>query len=196
MAMEILKTKCPVCEWTLEFPRDFANVTCGICGSAFQVREYKGNLNLSLIGEDHVSAAALDQASTLAMVEARLKELDEDREKVSEEIEVLRSNEQVAPLQIGCAVFGLFCSLLLVMAFFATVGKNYFGTWWFYVSLAAVVLLSALRLRKKLTQPEKIEYFRQERARLKEALSALENERQRLQDLKEKVSGNSIEIED
>ena len=196
MAMEILKTKCPVCEWALEFPRDFANVTCGICGSAFQVREYKGNLNLALIGEDRVSATALDQASTLAMVEARLRELDEDREKVGEEIEVLRSNEQVAPLQIGCAVFGLFCSLLLVMAFFATIGKNYFGTWWFYLALTGVVLLSALRLRKKLTRPEKIEYFRQERAKLNEALTALESERQRLQTLKEQLSGVPIDSED
>jgi hypothetical protein len=194
--MEILKTKCPVCEWTLEFPRDFDNVTCGICGSAFQVREYKGNLNLSLLGEDRLSSAALDEASTLALIDARVKELDEDVEKVAEEIEVLRSNEQVAPLQIGCAVFGLFGSLLLVLAFFATIGKTYFGGWWFYLSLAGVLLLSALRLRKKLTRRDKLEYFRQERVKLKEALTALENERLRLQRIKEGICGDPVETED
>ena len=191
-----MKTKCPVCEWALEFPRDFDNVTCGICGSAFQVREYKGNLNLSLIGEDRLSAAALDEASTLAMIDARVKELDEDVERVSEEIEVLKSNEQIAPLQIGCAFFGLFGSLLLVLAFFATVGKNYFGGWIFYLALAAVVLLSLTRLKKKLTRRDKLDYFRQERAKLEEALTALESERLRLKNLRDAFSTPAGEIDE
>src|SRR5262245_58843104 len=106
--MEIIKTRCPVCEWALEFPREFANVTCGICGSAFQVREYKGNINLAAIGEEQQDQAAFERASRLASIEARVTELDEDLARVGEEIEVLRSNEQIAPLQLGCAFFGMF----------------------------------------------------------------------------------------
>lgn len=189
--MEIVKTKCPVCEWALEFPRDFDNVTCGICGSAFQVREYKGNLNLALLGEDRPAPADLEEADAAALIEARLKELDEDIARVGEEVEVLRSNEQVAPLQIGCAFFGMFGFLLLVLAFFATVGRSLFGTWLFYLSLATVVLLSAARLRKKITRREQIDYFREERDKLEEAIKELEAERGRVLRLKQKLSGSA-----
>jgi hypothetical protein len=193
--MEIIKTKCPACEWPLEFPRDFDNIICNICGSSFRVREYKGNLNLSAIGEDRQDPAAIEDEENLSAIDARLAELDEDIEKVREEIEVLKSNEQIAPLQVGCAFFGMFGFILLILALFTTVGKNYFGGWLFYLSIAAVILLSAMRMKRKMPNPEKIAYFRKERATLEEALAQLEFERTHVQNLKEEVFGESADGE-
>jgi hypothetical protein len=187
--MEIIKTKCPSCEWPLEFPRDFEHLICNMCSTAFRVREYKGNINLSVIGEDHEDRAAIEEAENRSAIDARLAELDEDIEKVREEIEVLKSNEQIAPLQVGCAFFGLFGFVLLILALFTTVWKNYFGGWLFYLSLATVIGLTAMRMRRKMPDPEKIEYFRKERATLEEALAQIESERNRLQSLKEEVFG-------
>jgi hypothetical protein len=187
--MEIIKTQCPSCEWPLEFPRDFDNLICSMCGTAFRVREYKGNINLSVIGEDREDRAAIEDAENRSAIDARLAELDEDIEKVREEIEVLKSNEQIAPLQLGCAFFGLFGFILLIFALFATVWKNYFGGWMFYLSLATVICLSLTRMRRKRPNPEQIEYFRKERATLEEALTQIESERARLQSLKEEVFG-------
>jgi hypothetical protein len=182
--MEILKTKCPSCEWPLEFPNDFDNVTCNICGTAFRVRLYKGNLNLAPIGEEGVDRAAIEDAEKRSVIEARLAELDEDLEKVREEIEILKGNEQIAPLQIGCAFFGMIGFVLLILAFFATVAKSYFGSFWFYLALVAVVLLSLLRMRRKMPDRETLDYYRKERATLEEALAQLEAERTRIEEFK------------
>lgn len=187
--MEIIKTQCPSCEWPLEFPRDFDNLICNMCGTTFRVREYKGNINLSAIGENREDRAAIEDAENLSAVNARLAELDEDIEKVREEIEVLKSNEQIAPLQLGCAFFGLFGFILLILALFATVWKNYFGGWLFYLTLITVIALSLMRMRRKRPDPEQLEYFRKERATLEEALIQIESERTRLLNLKEEVFG-------
>jgi hypothetical protein len=187
--MEIIKTQCPSCEWPLEFPRDFDHLICNICGTAFRVRQYKGNINLSVIGDDQEDRAAIEDAENRSAIDARLAELDEDIEKVREEIEVLKSNEQIAPLQVGCAFFGLFGFILLILALFATVWKNYFGGWVFYLSLATVIGLSLMRMRRKRPDPEQIEYFRKERATLEEALRQIESEKARLQSFKEEIFG-------
>lgn len=151
------------------------------------MRQYKGNINLAAIGEDLADVAALEAAENRSAIDARLAELDEDAEKVREEIEVLKSNEQIAPLQIGCAFFGMFGFVLLLLALFTTVWKNYFGGWWFYLSIALVVLLSVMRMRRKMPDREKLEYFRKERATLEEALVQLEAERSRIIALKEEL---------
>jgi hypothetical protein len=193
--MEIIKTQCPSCEWPLEFPRDFDNLICNICGTAFRVREYKGNLNLTPLGEDRQDRAAIEDAENLSAIEARLAELDEDIEKVREEIEVLKSNEQIAPLQIGCAFFGMFGFILLLLALFATVWKDYFGGWLFYLALAALIGLSLWRMRRKIPDPEKLEYFRRERATLEQAVAQIESERARLQSFKEEHFGTQANDE-
>jgi uncharacterized Zn finger protein (UPF0148 family) len=193
--MEIIKTNCPSCEWPLEFPRDFDNVICNICGTSFRVREYKGNINLAVLGEEPQDRASIEDAENLSAIDDRLAELDEDIEKVKEEMEVLKSNEQIAPLQMGCAFFGMFGSILLILAVFTTVGKNYFGGWLFYLSITAVILLSAMRMRRKMPNPEKIEYFRKERASLEEALAQLEFERTQVEHLKEEVFGEPTDNE-
>jgi hypothetical protein len=193
--MEIIKTQCPSCEWPLEFPRDFDNLICNMCGTTFRVREYKGNINLSAIGENREDRAAIEDAENLSAIDARLAELDEDIEKVIEEIEVLKSNEQIAPLQLGCAFFGLFGFILLILALFATVWKNYFGGWVFYLTLVTVIALSLLRMQRKRPDPEQIEYFRKERATLEEALIQIESERSRLQNLKDEVFGTQANEE-
>jgi uncharacterized Zn finger protein (UPF0148 family) len=194
--MEILKTKCPSCEWPLEFPKDFDNVTCNICGTAFRVREYKGNLNLAPIGEDREDRAAIEETEKRSIIDARIAELDEDMERVREEIEILKSNEQIAPLQIGCAFFGMLGFILLLLALFATVAKNYFGGWLFYLSIAAVVLLSLLRMRRKLPDRDKLDYFRKERATLEEALAQLESEKTRIEQFKSASLGEPPDDEE
>jgi hypothetical protein len=193
--MEIIKTQCPSCEWPLEFPRDFDHLICNICGTSFRVREYKGNLSLAAIGESPEDRTAIEDAENLSAIEVRLAELDEDIEKVKEEIEVLKGNEQIAPLQVGCAFFGMFGFILLLLALFATVWKNYFGGWLFYLALAAVVGISLMRMRRKMPDPEKLEYFRKERATLEQALAQIELERARLQSLKEEVFGTQANDE-
>jgi hypothetical protein len=187
--MEIIKTQCPSCEWPLEFPRDFDNLICNICGTAFRVREYKGNLSLVALGEERQDRAAIEDAENLSAIEARLAELDEDIERVREEIEVLKSNEQIAPLQLGCTFFGMFGFILILLALFATVWREYFGGWVFYLLLATLIGLSILSLRRKLPDPEKLEYFRKERATLEQALGQIESARERLQSLKEEHFG-------
>ncbi|MBI3652327.1 MAG: hypothetical protein HY231_15000 [Acidobacteria bacterium] len=191
--MEIIKTKCPACEWPLEFPEDFDNVTCNTCGTAFRVRHYKGNVNLAVIGEDRKNAAELAEAETRATMAARLAEVTEDIEKVREEIEVLKSNEQIAPLQIGCAFFGMFGFLLLLLALFATVAKNYFGGWLFYLSIITVILLSLLRMRRKLPDPQKLDYYRRERATLEAACAQLEAEKAQVEKLQPEVFASSVD---
>src|SRR2546421_1848065 len=101
--MEIVKTNCPRCQRTLEFPKDFDNIICESCGTAFRVREYKGTINLSVREPARSSLAEQNGASGLAIIEERLQQLDEMIEEVGASVEALKSREQSMPLQIGCA---------------------------------------------------------------------------------------------
>ena len=140
--MEIVKTKCPGCGRTLEFPRDFDNVRCDGCASVYTVREYKGTISLSIIEQQQNQLPPIvrptNGAGGLREIEMRLAELDEEIAAAGSEIEAIKSKEQSAPLQAGCAFFGLFGLVIAVMAVFATVARGYFGGWLFYVALAAV----------------------------------------------------------
>jgi LSD1 subclass zinc finger protein len=182
--MEILKTSCEVCRSPLEFPRDFDNVICAACGAAYQVRQYKGAINLVAVKQDEESVSL--QAG-FGELEARLAGLDEIIEDLTAQVEVIRSKEQGAPLQMGCAVFGVFSLVLLVIAFFMTVARSYFGEWPFYLSLLVVVLFGAKRMHRKLTSRVEVEKLREERQQREIALADLEDERDRLQKLRQKI---------
>jgi len=175
--MEIIKTTCGECSSALEFPRDFDNVICAACGAAYQVRQYKGAINL-------VALKPGGAQSGFGELESRLAELDEIIEDLSGQVEIIRSKEQGAPLQMGCAVFGVFSLVLLVIAFFITVARPLFGEWVFYLSLLVVVLLGAKRMHLKLTSRREVEQLREEREQREAALADLEQERDRLRNLR------------
>lgn len=106
-----------------------------------------------------------------------LAEVDEEIEEVGSAIQELKSREQGVPLQIGCALFGIFGLVVAVFALFATVARSLFGSWLFYLVLAAVVLVGLWRMRKKVTSSEKLNEIRNERVQLELKLVQLEEER-------------------
>ena len=193
--MEIIKTTCPKCESLLEFPQDFDNVICGNCGAAFQVRKYKGAINLYQKDQAMARSASteMDEGEALAVVESRMAELDELIQEASSEIESLNSREQSAPLQAGCSFFGLFVLLIVVIVAFMPLGRKYFGNWLFYLALAAIVLLGLRRIRRKKASPAQIEQLRAERLRLEDALAQLQSERDRVGNLKAKITSYNQE---
>jgi Flp pilus assembly protein TadB len=121
--------------------------------------------------------------NALAVIESRLAEIDGLIEEAESESESLRSREQSAPLQGGCAFFGLFMMIIFVIALFMLVGKGYVGSWLFYASVAVVILLSLARIRRKLVSSAQLEKLRQDRVQIEEGLAQLQAERDRIQDL-------------
>ena len=114
-------------------------------------------------------------------------------EDLSEQVEVIRSKEQGAPLQVGCAVFGVFTLVLLVLAFFMTIARPLFGEWVFYLTLLAVVLLGAKRVQRKLATRREVEQLREERREREIALADLEQERDRLRSLRQRIASRGPE---
>jgi prefoldin subunit 5 len=187
--MNIIKTTCPQCQKLLEFPRDFDNVICAFCGAAFQVREYKGTINLLATGQsaELLPPGADESEDAMSVVEARLSQLDELIAEIGSEIEALKSREQSAPLQKGCAFFSLFLLVIIIIVLFMPLGRRYFGNWLFYLALAAVVLAGVKRIRRKLQSPAQLEHLSQERLQLEDDLAQLESERSRVLKLKEEL---------
>ncbi|PYT04579.1 MAG: hypothetical protein DMF60_14890, partial [Acidobacteria bacterium] len=119
--MNNISTHCPRCRFSLEIPRDFDNVICEGCGTAYWVRRHGGALSLSEIwagGEDGLSLGA--EAGPL--IEQRLDDINELIEEAELEIEGLKSREQSGPLQMGCSFFGLFITIMVVSAVFMLLG--------------------------------------------------------------------------
>jgi LSD1 subclass zinc finger protein len=196
--MEIVNTKCPGCGRTLEFPRDFDNVRCAGCASVYIVREYKGTISLSIVEQQQnqvpPSVRPTNGAGGLREIEIRLAELDEEIATTGSEIEAIKSKEQSAPLQAGCAFFGMFGLVIAVLAVFATVARDYFGGWLFYIALAAVLVIGFQRMRRRLLTTDQLDELRQHRAHLQEALVYLQSERDRVQELKEKALSKNPEF--
>lgn len=124
----------------------------------------------------------------MAVAESRLSEIDALIEEAESEIESLRSREQSGPLQKGCAFFGLFMTVIIVIAVFMLLGRSYVGSWPFFLSVAVVILLSLARMRRKLVRPAQLEELRQDRMQIEEGLAQLQAERGRVQKLKATVS--------
>jgi hypothetical protein len=187
--MDIVKTSCPQCQKPLEFPRDFDNVICAFCGAAFQVREYKGTINLLATGQgaELLPSGGDEAEDAMIVIEARLGELDELIAEVGSEVETLKSREQSAPLQKGCAFFSLFLLVIIIIVLFMPLGRKYFGNWLFYLALAAVVLAGLRRIQRKLQSPAQLEQISQERLKLEDDLAQLESERSRVLKLKEEL---------
>lgn len=153
------RARCLACDAAIEVPVDAETVVCTSCGTPYRV----------LIAGDTITLAPLPVDY--------LAELNQDIEEVGLEIQELKSREQGVPLQIGCALFGIFGLVVSVLGLFATVARSLFGSWFFYSALAAVVLLGLWRMRKKLTSSERLGQIRNERIQLELRLVQLEEER-------------------
>jgi len=149
---------------------------------AYRIRRHGDLINLSEIWSDSSDSPESEYAE--AVIESRVAELDELIQEAESEIENLRGREQSGPLQKGCAFFGLFTLVIVVIAVFMLMGKDHVGSWIFYVSVVIVVLLGLARIRRKLVSAEQIEDLRREREKMEDGLSRLQAERQRIQRLK------------
>src|SRR5262249_25531219 len=160
----------------LEIPLDFKYVVCAACGAAYDLREHKGAIDLLERNSE--------PRDPVTIIDSRLAELEELIGEAHLEIEAIRSRQKSAPLQLGCAFFGLFTMVMLVVVLFMLLGRGYFGHWLFYVSIAAVVMLGLTRIRRKLAGSPQTEELRRERIQLEEGLAELESERERILRLK------------
>ena len=184
--MTTISTYCPRCQRSLEIPLEFDNVICPGCATAFWIRRHLGAINLSEMWPDAADPRRSENAA--AVIESKLAEIDELMEKAESEAESLRSREQSAPLQKGCAFFGLFMMVIVVIALFMLLGKGYFGSGLFFLSVAVVILLSLARIRRKLVSPAQLEELRQDRMQIEDGLAQLQAERDRIQKLKAGLS--------
>src|SRR5215471_16441042 len=172
--MSAITTHCPLCQRALEIPAEFDNVICPGCATAFWVRRHRDAINLSEMWPDADDSLRVRNAK--ALIDGRLEEIRGRIEEVEDEIEVLRSREQSAPLQKGCAFFGLFMSIMLVIVLFMLLGRGYFGSWWFFIAVTAAVLLSLYRIRRKLAGPGHIVGLREDRLNAEKTLIQLRAE--------------------
>jgi len=180
--MSAISTYCPRCQRSLEIPADFDNVICAGCATGYWIRRHLGAINLSEMWPDVDDSRRAENAA--ALVESRLADIAELIEEAESEIEGFRSREQSAPLQKGCAFFGLITAVILVMVVFMLVGRQYFGGWLFFGAMALVILLSLLRIRRKLAGSTQLEDFRRHRTEAEAELGQLRSEQARLERLR------------
>jgi len=184
--MSAISTYCPRCQRSLEIPHEFDNVICPGCATGYWIRRHGDLINLSEMWPDTEDTRRGENA--VAVIESRLAEIDELMEAAESEIENLRSREQSAPLQRGCAFFGLLMMVVVVIALFMLVGKGYVGSWPFFLSVAVVILLSLARIRRKLVSSAQLEELRQDRMQIEDGLTQLRAERDRIQMLRANLS--------
>jgi len=138
-------------------------------------------------GKDPAIAADLPSLSgtraSRTEVEELLADLDEKIDEIASDIETLRSREQGAPLELGCALFGLFTIVILVLAFFATIARAFFSSWLFYLVLAVAILAGLYRIGPKVIARSELPHLALQRAEMEASLSRLKLERQRLEAL-------------
>lgn len=183
--MSSVKSTCPTCGSSIEIPADLETLACSTCGTLYVVRKMEGSVGLTVAtpplrrrepgGAD---GSEDEQIGRFMALSDRLALLEEDIESVSSDLELIRSKQQGAPLHFGCAIFGLFGFVVLTMAFFATVGRSFFGGWLFYVALIAIVLFSVRGLRRKLMSRAEVRALEVRKSRLEAILDQLVAERE------------------
>ncbi|HEU4390647.1 MAG TPA: hypothetical protein VFV34_22780 [Blastocatellia bacterium] len=171
--MAIITAKCPDCGASLEFPHGVTEVSCAGCGNPYDAVTFKGAVALIPAGSKSLSDFAGKRDEDL------MAALDETIGEIRSEVEAFKSQELGAPLELGCALFGAFGLVTLVLALFSTVAKRYFGGPIFYASLLVVIAFGAIRLWSKVKN-------RRQRGELRERRIKLENELKELEDLRER----------
>jgi len=179
--MDDILVYCLQCHFALNIPLEFDNVICGGCGTPYWVRRHGGGISLTKVwpGEDSPRSTKTDEA-----IDLRLAEINEYIEEAESEIESLKSREQSVPLQLGCAFFGLFMAVIVLIALFMFLGRSYIGGWLFYAAIVGAILLGVARIRRKLVGAAERENLRQRRIPIEAGLADLQAERTRLTDLK------------
>ena len=163
--MTNLSARCPRCGSPFENVATSEEVVCGSCATPFRV------------GRDQGVVSLFEITRSASSIESELAEIEEIIEATSSEIEELRSREQSGPLQLGCAVFGVFSVVILVLVLFMLMGKDYIGGWLFYLSLSAAIVLGLTRIRRKLMTSAEREEIRRRRIQLEGELAVLDHER-------------------
>lgn len=190
--MSTLTTFCPRCQRSLEIPMDFDSVICSGCATAYSIRRNRNAINLSEVRPNAEDPQRNRDA--MAVIDSRLAEIKELIEEGESEIERLRSGEQSVPLQKGCAFFGLFAMVTVVVVFFMLLARGYFGSWLFFAVLAMVILVGVARMRRKLQGPAQLESLREDRRAIEKGLDELYAGRDRLIRLKASLTpGNPDE---
>jgi hypothetical protein len=187
MTPPTVKSNCPNCSVSLEIPLEFETVVCRSCGAAYHIRQFNDSIGLGPVLAQGRRDSAGDQIGGESNGNGGgsfsgpyLAELDEHIQALSLQVDLLKSKEQAAPLQAGCAVFGLFGFVVLVLAAFATVGRSYFSGWVFYLVLAAVLLLTVNRMRSKLVSGAELRTIHNKRVEAEDVLAQAQAERDRL----------------
>jgi len=185
-----IKTVCPVCRNRLEFSVDADTVICSSCGNTFRVSRREGGIALARIDPEAESVAlSSDRTETLStVIDERLTEVDELLEEAEAEVEAVRSREQSGPLRAGCSLFALFFAVLLVIILFGLLGREYVGGKLFYLALAVIIVVGLFRIRAKLSDQEEVERLKRTREEMETALAGLRTERDRLAELKSRLS--------
>lgn len=183
MDTNVILTRCPRCQLSLEIPPEFDNVICCGCSTSYWVLRHGSALSLSEIWPANEDT----QRARNSAVDRRLAEIEELIEESESESEILRSKEQSAPLQLGCAFFGLFMMIILLIALFMFLGNAYIGSWAFYAAIAGVVMLGLARIRRKLIGSAQREKLRRDRILIEDRLAQLQTERRRL-----RILGDSL----
>ena len=110
--------------------------------------------------------------------------VDEDIAELVAEIEALRIREQAAPLKLGCAIFGVFSAVVVVLALFSTIARPLFGSFVFYLILALVVVFGGLyKILPEVLGRAELSRLARKRAEIELTVSQLRTERERIERL-------------
>lgn len=170
---------CPACGSKLGLPHNGSTIVCPTCGAESNPSKLpRERQDDSLVGDEvGVSVKPWPRPEG---AEELLAELDEKIGELASDIEALRSREQAAPLELGCALFGIFGVIILVLALFATVGRAYFGGVIFYLVLVTAILAGVYRLAPKIISRAELRGIGRRRAEMESTLNRLRTERERL----------------
>ena len=169
--MATMAGRCPGCGAELAFPREVETVTCTTCGRLSEVIHFRGAM--TLVPASGAVPGSQDRIDLIAL-------LDEAISEVGSSIEETKSREVGAPLELGCAMFGVFGIVIIVLAIFSTVARQFFGGWVFYLVVAIVVLAAVMRIRQKVLSTTQRSELRAHRTELEAELASLETQRKRL----------------
>jgi hypothetical protein len=174
--MAMIEATCAACGSGLEFPGDLERVSCAGCGAEYKVLRFRGAVTLARTGARDSDSPAPHRAG-LDHATSATGAIDEAILDLEEAIEELRSKERARPLEIGCALFGIFGLVIVVFAIFATVARRYFGGLLFYAVLILVILAGLARARRKITSAGQREQLLEHRRELELQLEMLRREK-------------------
>lgn len=181
--MEPDTVNCPQCDTRLHLPPYRKRIVCPRCGADCEVPNLERPADSGPI--EHTGDAHPEDA-----IRGRLVDLDESIDSIQAEIEELKSRELGIPLQLGCSFFALFTAAIIVIAVFMLLGRGYFGSGIFYLCLGLILLIGVLRMRNSLKNRAAPAALRRERADLEQNLKQLRRERQRIENLLAKLTGD------